>query len=119
MRRVIAPTLCVGALAVFSFVANAQNWKTLDAGDAPARLLSLGFADGSVLDATNSRTWGAWTVSIDPQDPAIVERAGLRHKPGKPAYHAVRILGLRCRNKVIGERICVMSFSDPPGWSGD
>lgn len=120
VRKFVCLTLFVGALAIFSFYAEAEDWRTLNEGEAPAKLSSLGFSDGSVLDANHPGAWGAWTVSIDPRNPAIVTKAGSTAVVGHPEmlYPSVTIERLMCRNSVVGERTCGMSLDAPPGFRG-
>ena len=113
--------VCTPGLATISFGALAEDWKKLSAADAPSKLLSLTFPDGSLLDGSHSGSWGAWTVFIDPRDPAIVNKAGLQSVFGHPEqqYHTMSISHLKCRNNTVGEVICFMSLSENPARGGD
>jgi hypothetical protein len=63
----------------------------MTSAQVPAKLVSLTWFNGATLDMAHAFTWGDWTVSIDPDDPAIVESVDSHPVYGHPDQQAIRV----------------------------
>ncbi len=78
-----------------------NNWTRLDAGDFPARVQSITFPGGGVINSAAGRRWGQWDVSFG-SDPPVAKWSGSGDDK------EIDIEGLRCFNEIEGQKSCLM-----------
>jgi hypothetical protein len=117
LKRRVATLKCSPVFFCLAVVASGcathGSWRSLDQGDFPARVVSITFANGNVVDRTHSVRWGAWSASFGSNLPVAQWDSG---RGG--SCHQIVIDSVRFENAVTGERQGAFAFADcqSGGW---
>ena len=77
----------------------------------PAKVKSVVFYTGNVLDQSRSMRWGQWTVSFGSELPFARYRDYISSPLGGGRYEEILIQNLICRNEVSGKIPCEMDLT--------
>ena len=86
----------------------APDWVKTSQVDFPAKVRSMTFLGGDVMDQFNSVCWGKWCLKTDPNTSIATYRCVTA------ACHWINIDGIVCQNSAFGRQICRMIFQAWP-----
>ena len=85
----------------------AGDWQQMQLSDFPARVHTITFPSGHILDSNRTLTWGAWGVGFGGSVPTAIGN-NYQNKLG-----SIEIQNLTCTNAIAGSRTCKMILWPP------
>jgi hypothetical protein len=111
--RITLRLLILGVvLPLFAADARAEDWRALNQVHLPSRVRVIQFTNP--IDATNCALWGAWNVCFGAKPPV----ATYVQNPVDCPILNIKIEGLRCSNKVSGQKDCTLNMFRVPSSCG-